>query len=351
MAIDGFTEYAKEDRDRYNNRRWWLGMTWGDMFDKATDIYPDKVGLVDGVGQWTYTQLREKVDRLAISLIKLGIKPRDWVLMQFPNWHEYVITFFAMQKIGALTLLLIPRHNESEINHLCALTKPVAWVVPEQYGKIDYQPIVDDVLKENPQIKLNIMETSDPKDFNAPVFAHSPVGKNMDPISKCDAFAEYMTKGLGQKADVAFFKFCYIDILHATDVNKVFIGYKESIERARKSSPSATIIHITTPLRVVQTGPRVWVKKIIGRPIGGYDDNVKREQFNDLLRKEYSGKEPIFDLAGIESTSPDGSRVTFEKDGNIYPALVAAYTYDGGHLNELGRKVVAEQFLIFLSKI
>jgi 2,3-dihydroxybenzoate-AMP ligase len=153
MAIDGFTEYAKEDREKYNNRRWWLGMTWGDMFDKATDIYPDKVGLVDGVGQWTCTQLREKVDRLAISLIKLGIKPRDWVLLQFPNWHEYVITFFAMQKIGALTLLLIPRHNESEINHLCALTKPVAWVVPEQYGKIDYQPIVDDVLKENPQIK------------------------------------------------------------------------------------------------------------------------------------------------------------------------------------------------------
>ena len=153
MAIDGFTEYAKEDREKYNNRRWWLGMTWGDMFDKATDIYPDKVGLVDGLGQWTYTQLREKEDRLAISLIKLGIKPRDWVLLQFPNWHEYVITFFAMQKIGALTLLLIPRHNESEINHLCALTKPVAWVVPEQYGKIDYQPIVDDVLKENPQIK------------------------------------------------------------------------------------------------------------------------------------------------------------------------------------------------------
>ncbi len=153
MAIDGFTEYAKEDREKYNRRRWWLGMTWGDMFDKATDIYPDKIGLVDDVGQWTYSQLRDKVDRLAISFIKHGIKPRDWVLLQFPNWHEYVLAFFAMQKIGALTLLLIPRHNQSEINHLCAQTKPVAWIVPKQYGKIDYQPIIDDVLKENPQIK------------------------------------------------------------------------------------------------------------------------------------------------------------------------------------------------------
>lgn len=153
MAIEGFTEYAKEDREKYNERRWWLGMTWGDLFDKATDIYPDKIGLVDGVGQWTYRELREKVDRLAISLMKRGIKPKEWVLLQFPNWHEYVIAFFAMQKIGALTLLLIPRHNQSEINHLCSLTKPVAWIVPKQYGKIDYQPVIDDVLKENPQIR------------------------------------------------------------------------------------------------------------------------------------------------------------------------------------------------------
>jgi len=87
--------------------------------------------------------------------MKLGIKPRDWVLLQFPNWYEYILTFFAMQKIGAATMLLIPRHNQSEINHLASLTKPVAWVLPKQYGKIDYQPIIDDVLKENPSLNMS----------------------------------------------------------------------------------------------------------------------------------------------------------------------------------------------------
>lgn len=153
MAIDGFTEYAREDREKYNRMRWWLGLTWGDMFDRAADLYPGKIGLVDDVGRWTYFELREKVDRLAISLIKLGIKPRDRVFLQFPNWHEYICAFFAMQKIGAITVLLIPRHNQLEINHLARLTEPVAWVLPGQYGKVDYQPIIDDVLKENPQIK------------------------------------------------------------------------------------------------------------------------------------------------------------------------------------------------------
>lgn len=161
MAIEGFIPYSREDREKYNRRRWWLGMTWGDLFDKATDIYPDKIGLVDGVGRWTYGQLREKVDRLAIGLMKLGIRPLDWVLLQFPNWHEYVITFFAMQKIGALTVLLIPRHNQSEINHLCSLTRPVCWVLPSRYGKIDYQPIIDDVLRENPQLRHVIQVRTD----------------------------------------------------------------------------------------------------------------------------------------------------------------------------------------------
>lgn len=152
MAVEGFTQYATCDRETYNRRRWWLGMTWGDMFDKATDLYPDKIGLVDDAGRWTYGEIRQKVDRLAVGLMRMGIKPADWVLLQFPNWHEYVLTFFAMQKIGALTVLLIPRHNQSEINHLAALTKPVAWILPGRYGKTDYRSMIGEVVKENPQL-------------------------------------------------------------------------------------------------------------------------------------------------------------------------------------------------------
>ena len=112
MPLEGFMPYAKEDAEKYNRMRWWLGMTWGDVFDKATDLYPDKIGLVDDVGRWTYRELRQTVDKLAISLMKLGIKPKDRVFIQLPNWHEYIYSFFALQKIGAIVVLLIPRHNQ-----------------------------------------------------------------------------------------------------------------------------------------------------------------------------------------------------------------------------------------------
>ena len=67
---------------------------------------------------------------------------------------------------------------------------------------------INDIMDENPYIRLNIIETSDPKDFNEPIVAHSRVGKNTDPKSKCDAFADFIVKGTRNKTYFAFFKFC-----------------------------------------------------------------------------------------------------------------------------------------------
>jgi len=70
-----------------------------------------------------------------------------------------------------------------------------------------------------------------------------------------------------------------------------------------------------------------------------------------MLRHAYVGREPFFDLAKLESTFPNGSQSTFTKDGNIYAALVPDYTNDGGHLNEKGRRIVAEHLLVYLAQL
>jgi non-ribosomal peptide synthetase component E (peptide arylation enzyme) len=153
MSAERFRAYKKEHVQLYNKYRWWLGLTWGDVLDKASNLYPGKVGLVDDSGALTYGELRDKVDRLAIGLLGLGIQKHDFVLLQIPNWHEYVIAFFAVQKIGAVAVLLLPRHTELEINHLSMLTKPKAWILPERHRRLDYLPIIEKVRKENPQLE------------------------------------------------------------------------------------------------------------------------------------------------------------------------------------------------------
>ena len=149
--MKGFTPYRKEDAEKYNRLRWWAGLTFGDILDKAADIYPDKEAFVDSRSRLTYSEAREKTNRLAIGLMDLGVKAMDRVLVQLPNWNEFVFTYFSLQKIGAIPVLLIDRYRQYEISHLFRITGATSWIVPERYGKTDYLPIIHDVLKDHPQ--------------------------------------------------------------------------------------------------------------------------------------------------------------------------------------------------------
>ena len=152
MNLEGFIPYKREDAEKYTQFRWWPGLTFGDMLDKAADIYPHKEAFVDRKSRLTFSQARQNVDRLAISMMELGIKPLTRVLVQVPNWNEFVYGYIALQKIGAIPVLLIDRYRQHEINHLAQLTGATTWIVPERYKKIDYLPIIRDVLKNNPAI-------------------------------------------------------------------------------------------------------------------------------------------------------------------------------------------------------
>jgi len=156
MPVDGFNPYKPEDVERYTKYRWWLGITWGDMLDKGSDLYPRKEILVDDTTRLTYRELREKVDRLAIGFIELGIKPQDFVLLQMPNWHEFVIAFYALQKAGAIVVLLVTRHGITEIDYLSNLTNPVAWIGPPNYKKIEYLPMVKNLMEKHGELKYII---------------------------------------------------------------------------------------------------------------------------------------------------------------------------------------------------
>ena len=210
---------------------------------------------------------------------------------------------------------------------------------------------VQDLMKEYPDIKLNIVESAEPGNISPGTLTHSRVGKNTEPKTKLDDFAKNIDAGIGEKADAAALKFCYVDVMADTDPEALFNDYVAEVEKIQKAFPELTIIHFTTPLTTIQTGLKARIKKIIGRPVYGMEENINRHTYNELLRARYNGKSPVLDIAAIESTYPDGKRATFEADGKTYFSLVPEYTGDGGHLNELGRKKVAEQLVLILANL
>ncbi|WP_164017140.1 SGNH/GDSL hydrolase family protein [Pyxidicoccus trucidator] len=198
-----------------------------------------------------------------------------------------------------------------------------------------------------------IVEVKAPTETVAPgTIAHAMVGENLKPESKIADFERLMDAGLAKQADVAFFKFCYIDFSGTTDTRALFEKYRTTMDGLKARHPGTTFVHVTVPLTTVQRGAKAWLKELLGRPVWGLTENVQRETFNQLLRQTYGGgKAPLFDLAMLESTTAEGTPETYELNGQSWPAMVPAYSDDGGHLNAAGQARMAKEFLAFLSTL
>lgn len=74
--------------------------------------------IYDGYRRLTYKGLDEESNAIASELIKLGIEKGDHVAVCLPNWHEFVVTFFAIAKAGATIVPFNTRYQKSEIEYI-----------------------------------------------------------------------------------------------------------------------------------------------------------------------------------------------------------------------------------------
>jgi len=149
MVFEGFTPYDSDAAKHYSKQRWWLGLTLGDMLDKTCDLYPEREALVGPEARYTWSEVRQLVDQMAYNLLQEGFEPGDTVLLQLPNWPEFVISYFALQKAGLGMVLLTVNHTAREIAHLSQLTRTRGWIVPAKYRKTNFLPVIKRVKNEN----------------------------------------------------------------------------------------------------------------------------------------------------------------------------------------------------------
>jgi long-chain acyl-CoA synthetase len=65
----------------------------------------------------TYAQLLAEVERCSAVLVGLGVRRGDRVGLLLPNCPEYVIAFYACQRIGAIAVGNNPLYTERELEH------------------------------------------------------------------------------------------------------------------------------------------------------------------------------------------------------------------------------------------
>jgi hypothetical protein len=199
---------------------------------------------------------------------------------------------------------------------------------------------------------IQIVELDREHAVSAAFFAHSAVGKNGDPRSKIDEFATKirgMRETLPAGPDVAFMKFCYVDFAPDTDVDDLFAYYRSTMSRLGKEHPHVRFLHTTVPLMARTLRVKDRIRLLLGMPVWVDDANIKRHEFNLLIQQTYDD-DRIIDIAGQESTKPDGTRQRFTRNGRTYYSLNPAYTTDGGHLNQAGKRKVAAEMVRVIAR-
>lgn len=79
--------------------------TYVEAFRRIVRKFPDKDAMIDPATDrvWTYRQLNEEACRFANALAAAGVGKEDLVTYQLPNCPEFVFSYLAPQKLGAVT--------------------------------------------------------------------------------------------------------------------------------------------------------------------------------------------------------------------------------------------------------
>lgn len=260
-------------------------------------------------------------------------------------------TALSPMLLGACT----PRSTEVPLNmaevkaDLQALSQARILFAHQSVGRNILDGVRDLMREAGVALRIERFEEGTPAPAGAGLF-HVQVGKNGEPDTKIASFGRLL--GADSGFDVALLKLCYEDVARQAQGQDGLLGrYDSMVSRASATSPRTRLVHVTTPLRSEPRGWKTPIKRLLGRETEEDADNALRNAYNQsLLARFGDGKALVFDLAHIESTLPDGRRSTFDYNGKTVHTLAADYTYDGGHLNEAGRKRAAAAFVRTLAQ-
>jgi 2,3-dihydroxybenzoate-AMP ligase len=154
--IQGLVPFPPQYAERYRAKGYWQDKSLAEEFAVCFTKFKDRVFLVDGEKQYTYAQLDEISDRLALNLLELGLKPLDRVVPTLPNCAEFVLLYFALQKIGCIPIAALVTHRFAEISQFVQLSGAAMCVYPERQGDFEFEPMIRRVKAENPTLKFCI---------------------------------------------------------------------------------------------------------------------------------------------------------------------------------------------------
>ncbi len=157
----------------------WLDRTINDELDACVAAYPDKLALTalrvesGELRRFTYRELGEAVDRIALGLARLGIGRNDVVAMQLPNWWQFTALYLACSRIGAVLNPLMHIFRERELSFMLKHGEARLLVVPKVFRGFDHEAMARALKPAVPSLQhIVVVDGEGPDSFDALLMGH-----------------------------------------------------------------------------------------------------------------------------------------------------------------------------------
>lgn len=88
------------------------------LLERTALDYGAHKAVIDGEREWMYTELKENVDRLASALRKRGAFKGERIAIMFPNSIEYIVAYYAAQRLGCVVVQVNPMYQKNELEFI-----------------------------------------------------------------------------------------------------------------------------------------------------------------------------------------------------------------------------------------
>ena len=140
------------------SKGYWHDRTINQDLDSCVLVCPDQLALTayrleaGDVKRFTYRELAQMADRVAVGLSRLGVERNDVVSCQLPNWWQFTVIYLACSRIGAVMNPLMHIFRERELSFMLKHGKSKVMIAPKTFRSFDYEKMVMDLKPTLPDL-------------------------------------------------------------------------------------------------------------------------------------------------------------------------------------------------------
>ncbi|GGH50306.1 cyclohexanecarboxylate-CoA ligase [Comamonas phosphati] len=161
-------------RARMTAQGLWHDRTINDGLDAAVAACPDQLALTalqvesGELRRFSWRELAQMADRIAVGLARLGVGPGDVVACQLPNWWQFSLTYLACSRIGAVMNPLMHIFRERELSFMLQHGEAKLLIAPKTFRGFDFEAMATALQDSLPVLRqVVIVGGQGPNSFEA----------------------------------------------------------------------------------------------------------------------------------------------------------------------------------------